>query len=105
MDEPFITAPMYPPSILLTGIVVNQAGQRFVAEDSYHSRTSQFVMEQPGQAAYLIVDSEHVEYPQMPLVPLIDGYETIAELESALGLPRGVGRGQLGALQRVRRPG
>ncbi|MCZ4499244.1 MAG: hypothetical protein JWQ74_1797 [Marmoricola sp.] len=56
MDEPFITAPFYPPSILVTGIVVNKNGDRFVAEDSYHSRTSGFVMDQPDQAAYLIVD-------------------------------------------------
>ncbi len=89
MDEPFITAPVYPPSGLLTGIIVNAAGERFVAEDSYHSRTSQFVMEQPGSVAYLIVDSEHVEYPKFPLAPLIDGYETIAELETALDLPSG----------------
>ncbi|CAN5380847.1 FAD-binding protein [soil metagenome] len=89
MDEPFITAPVYPPSRLLTGIIVNSLGQRFVCEDSYHSRTSQHVMEQPGSAAYLIVDSEHVEYPKFPLAPLIDGYETIEELETALGLPTG----------------
>ena len=75
MAEPFITAPIYPPSRLLTGLIVNAAGERFVAEDSYHSRTSQFVMEQPGSVAYLIVDSEHVEYPKFPLAPLLDGYE------------------------------
>lgn len=87
MDEPFITAPLYPPSVLVKGLLVNQEGKRFVAEDSYHSRTSQFVMEQPDSAAYLIVDSEHVEYPKMPLVPLLDGYETVAEMASALGVP------------------
>ncbi|GAW50344.1 MULTISPECIES: FAD-binding protein [unclassified Nocardioides] len=89
MDEPFITAPVYPPSVLVTGLIVNAQGERFVAEDSYHSRTSQFVMEQPDSAAYLIIDSEHVEYPTMPLVPLIDGYETVAEIETALGFPDG----------------
>ena len=89
MDEPFITAPIYPPAALLTGILVNAEGERFVAEDSYHSRTSQFVMEQTDHTAYLVVDSEHVEYPTFPLVPLIDGYETIAELEEALSLPAG----------------
>ncbi|GAA1150595.1 FAD-binding protein [Nocardioides aquiterrae] len=89
MEEPFITAPFYPPSSLMTGFIVNSRGERFVAEDSYHSRTSQFVMEQPDHAAYLIVDSEHVEYPKFPLVPLIDGFETIAELETALDLPAG----------------
>lgn len=89
MEEPFITAPFYPPSSLMTGFIVNRSGERFCAEDGYHSRTSQLVMEQPDHAAYLIVDSEHVEYPKFPLVPLVDGYETIAELEEALALPAG----------------
>ena len=53
LDQMFITAAAYPPEILLTGIIVNNEGQRFVAEDSYHSRTSAFVLEQPDQAAYL----------------------------------------------------
>jgi 3-oxo-5alpha-steroid 4-dehydrogenase len=89
MDEPFITAPFYPPSILVTGLLVNAEGRRFVAEDSYHARTSQFVMEQPGSAAYLIVDSEHVEYPKMPLVPLLDGFETVAEMAKSLDIDEG----------------
>jgi succinate dehydrogenase/fumarate reductase flavoprotein subunit len=89
MDQAFITAPAYPPSILLTGIIVNKDGQRFVAEDSYHSRTSGFVMDQPGSAAFLIVDEEHLERPEVPLVPLIDGWETVEEMEAALGIPKG----------------
>ena len=89
MDQIFITAPAYPPSILLTGIIVNKDGQRFVTEDSYHSRTSGFVMDQPGSAAFLIVDEEHLERPEVPLVPLIDGWETVEEMEAALGIPQG----------------
>ena len=89
MDEPFITAPFYPPSQLVTGIVVNRDGERFVAEDSYHARTSYQVMHQPDRAAYLIVDSAHIEHPSMPLCPFIDGWETVAEMEQALGIPTG----------------
>jgi 3-oxo-5alpha-steroid 4-dehydrogenase len=89
MDEPFITAPFYPPARLMTGLIVNQRGERFVAEDSYHARTSQFVLEQAGSAAYLVVDSAHLEQPQMPLVPFLDGYETVPEMEHGLGLPAG----------------
>ncbi|MFL6155809.1 MAG: FAD-binding protein, partial [Marmoricola sp.] len=89
MDEPFITAPFYPPSQLVTGIVVNAEGKRFVAEDSYHSRTSYHVMHQPEQKAYLIVDSAHIEHPTMPLCPFIDGWETVEEMEAALGIPEG----------------
>ena len=89
MDQPFITAPFYPPSKLITGIVVNKLGQRFVAEDSYHSRTSGMVMQQPDAAAYLIVDSAHIEHPDFPLCPFIDGWETVEEMEAALGIPEG----------------
>jgi len=89
MDQAFVTAPFYPPARLLTGVIVNRLGERFVAEDSYHSRTSGFVLDQPGQAAYLIVDSEHIEHPDFPLCPFIDGWETVAEMEAALGIPEG----------------
>jgi len=89
MDELFITAAAYPPEILLTGIIVNKDGKRFVAEDSYHSRTSAFVLEQPEQTAYLIVDEAHMQMPAMPLIKFLDGYETIAEMETALGIPAG----------------
>jgi succinate dehydrogenase/fumarate reductase flavoprotein subunit len=89
MNEKFITAAAYPPEILLTGVIVNKEGKRFVAEDSYHSRTSAFVLEQPEQTAYLIVDEAHTEMPAMPLIRFLDGYETIAELETALDIPAG----------------
>ena len=89
MDEPFITAPCYPPSSLVKGIIVNKLGRRFVAEDSYHARTAYHVLRQPDAAAYLIVDSDHMAELAMPLVPFKDGYETVKEMESALGLPAG----------------
>ncbi|WP_183093704.1 FAD-binding protein [Nocardioides stalactiti] len=89
MEEPFITAPFYPPSSRCKGIIVNKAGVRFVAEDSYHARTSQRVMEQEDSVAYLIVDSEHLGEDHMPLVPLKDGYETLEEMEAGLGMPTG----------------
>ena len=51
--------------------------------------TSYHVMHQPEQAAYLIVDSAHMEEQRMSLCPLIDGWETVEEMESDLGLPTG----------------
>ena len=89
LDQMFITAAAYPPGILLTGIIVNRDGKRFVAEDSYHSRTSAFVLEQPDATAYLIVDEAHTQMPSMPLIRFIDGWETVAEMEAALGIPEG----------------
>ena len=89
LDQLFITAAAYPPEILLTGIIVNKNGKRFVAEDSYHSRTSAFVLEQPDQIAYLIVDEDHMQMPEMPLIRFIDGWETVEEMETALEIPKG----------------
>ncbi len=89
LDGLFITAAAYPPEILLTGVIVNNQGQRFVAEDSYHSRTSAFVLEQPDQQAYLIVDEAHMQRPEMPLIKFIDGWEAVEEMETALGIPAG----------------
>ncbi|HYG92730.1 MAG TPA: FAD-binding protein [Nocardioides sp.] len=87
MEEPFITAPFYPPSSLVKGLIVNKLGQRFVAEDSYHARTSYFVLKQPDAAAYLIADSDHMGEQRMPLVPLKDGYETVGEMADGLAIP------------------
>lgn len=85
------TASFYPPSKLIKGILVNKRGQRFVAEDSYHGRTGDFIMEQPDQKAYLIVDSETFAYPKITVHGhrLVDGWETIEEMESGLGVPKG----------------
>ncbi|GAA2058898.1 FAD-binding protein [Williamsia deligens] len=89
MEEPFVTAPAYPPSILITGLIVNKLGRRFVAEDSYHSRTSGFVLDQPDAKAWLIVDEAHMERPKMPLIKFVDGWETLEEMEADLGMPKG----------------
>ncbi len=87
MEEPFITAPFYPPSKLVKGLVINKLGKRFVAEDSYHARSSYHVMKQPDAAAYLIVDADHYAEQLMPLVPLKDGYETVEEMAEGLDIP------------------
>ncbi len=87
MNQAFLTAPCYPPGQLLTGVIVNRDGKRFVSEDSYHARTAAFVVEQPGSAAFLIVDSVHMAYPQLPLVPFVDGWDTVPEMARGLGIP------------------
>ncbi|MCW2751914.1 MAG: hypothetical protein JWR83_3024 [Aeromicrobium sp.] len=87
MEEPFITAPFYPPSQLVKGLAINKLGKRFVAEDSYHARTSYHIMKQPDAVAYLIVDAAHYAEQLMPLVSLKDGYETVEEMAEGLDIP------------------
>jgi succinate dehydrogenase/fumarate reductase flavoprotein subunit len=92
MEKPFITCPFYPPEQLLKGILVNKFGRRFVAEDSYHSRAAIISREQPGGIAYLIVDQSIFAYPrfaEMMNQQLIDGWETVEEMEAGLNLPAG----------------
>lgn len=91
MDGIIATASIYPPEQLIKGILVNRDGERFVAEDAYHGRTAAFIMEQPGQAAYLIVDAEIFAYPHITSArhALIDGWDTLAEMEAGLDLPAG----------------
>ncbi|MCW1384479.1 FAD-dependent oxidoreductase [Novosphingobium sp. KCTC 2891] len=90
MDGVIATASLYPPEDLIKGIVVNARGERFVAEDSYHGRLAGFIMEQPDQKAWLIVDSEIFAYPgESTGHTLVDGFETIGDIGPALGLPEG----------------
>ena len=85
------TASFYPPADLIKGVLVNSHGERFVAEDSYHGRTASHIMTQPDQVAYLIVDSDIFAYPELkfPHHTLVDGWDTVPEMEAGLGLPTG----------------
>ncbi|WP_040691297.1 FAD-binding protein [Nocardia vinacea] len=87
MDGAFMTASFYPPAELLYGVIVNKAGRRFVAEDSYHGRTAGAVVAQPDSTAYLIVDNKHMVWPELPMVKFVDGWDSVAEMASALGMP------------------
>jgi 3-oxo-5alpha-steroid 4-dehydrogenase len=92
MDGALVTSPIYPPEQLVKGILVNREGKRFVAEDSYHTRTSIAIIDQPGGTAYLIVDSDIFAYPawyEHANQRLIDGFESIAEMETRLEIPTG----------------
>ena len=89
MDGCLVTAPFYPPENLLKAILVNNEGKRFINEDSYHARTASACLDQPSQEAYLICDNAIFERPELGLQELIDGWETIEEMEQGLSLPEG----------------
>lgn len=92
MDGMLVTSAIYPPEQLVKGILVNRNGQRFVAEDSYHTRTSIAIVDQPDSIAYLIVDAATFAYPAWYAKnnqQLVDGFDSIAEMESRLDMPAG----------------
>ena len=89
MSKVFLTSPFYPPESLVKGILVNQYGQRFINEDSYHSRSAAACIEQPNGVAYLICDNATFGRPELKLQELIDAWDTVEEMEQALALPKG----------------
>lgn len=88
MGEGFVSMPFYPPSKLVSGIIVNEQGQRFVNEDAYHGRTGDFILRQSGGRAFLIVDNTSYGRP-ISGMQLRAADETVAELEASLSLPKG----------------
>jgi succinate dehydrogenase/fumarate reductase flavoprotein subunit len=84
-----LTSPYYPPANLLKGVLVNNKGKRFVAEDSYHGRTSGAILLQPDQTAYLILDNATFDRPLMGGQELVDAWDNFADMERDLGLPEG----------------
>jgi succinate dehydrogenase/fumarate reductase flavoprotein subunit len=88
MGDGFVSVPFYPPSKLVTGIIVNAQGQRFVNEDAYHGRTGDFILRQTAGTAYLIVDEKSFARPIAGMQVKAAG-DTIDELERELALPEG----------------
>lgn len=89
MDGCLVTAPFYPPEQLLKAILINQQGKRFINEDSYHARSASACLDQPDQTAYLLCDNDIFARPELGMQQLIDGYETIAEIEASLDISKG----------------
>lgn len=89
MEGLVATASIYPPEDLIKGIVVNAEGRRFIAEDVYHGRMANRIAEQPDAKAFLILDEEIFGYPKHGSHTFLDAYETIEEMEAALGVPAG----------------
>lgn len=89
MDGCLVTSPIYPEESLIKGILVNARGERFVAEDSYHARTTAAMLRQPDHKVYLIVDAACHGRPQMMQQPLIDAWDSAEDMERALNLPEG----------------
>lgn len=83
------------PQQLVRGILVNGRGQRYVAEDTYPGRVGQLTLYHQDNTAFLIIDETSQEEamaslsPQLMLRPPTWVCETVAELESEMGLPTG----------------
>ncbi|WP_459546447.1 FAD-dependent oxidoreductase [Nocardia sp. X0981] len=86
------------PQMIARGILVNGRGQRYIPEDSYPSHIGQSTLIRQNNEAFLIIDEAALEEANksvsssaaMRSVPPTWVAESVAELESDIGLPAGV---------------
>ena len=88
MDAIECALPFNAPRSLVSGIIVNRLGQRFVNEDTYMGRVGQTALVHQAGEAYLIVDEAHYA-PNWLGIPATWVCETVEELEGEIGLPSG----------------
>ncbi|OBJ86688.1 FAD-dependent oxidoreductase [Mycobacterium asiaticum] len=91
------------PQQLVRGILVNSRGQRYVPEDTYPGRIGQLTLYHQDNIAYLIIDNDSQEEamaswsPKFMLRPATWVADTVAELESEMGLAPGSLQATVGA--------
>jgi len=90
MSEGLMTTPFFPPPTHIKGLLVNAQGNRFINEDCYHGRVTGAIMSKADGQAYLIVDDAlYDEASQFVPYKIAGMGETVAELESELGIAPG----------------
>lgn len=89
MHQGFAIAPIYPPENVLSGIVVNAAAQRFIAEDSYHGVLGDAIAYHQGGKAWMITDERSAySFHQDNFVAVAEA-GTIGDLAQKVGFPSG----------------
>ena len=105
LDRGDVLLPLYPPSTLKRGLLVDRHGQRFINEDAYHGRIGEFALDVCDGEVWMIIDSSIDERPQNTPAPIAAVEESIAELESALGMPEGALQSTVSAYNRAAQRG
>lgn len=89
MDQGFAIGPIYPPENTIAGIAVNANGQRFTSEEGYHAVMGNDVTYKQNGVAYFICDKDSDRPAGSDSQPLVAQANSIAELESKAGFPKG----------------
>jgi 3-oxo-5alpha-steroid 4-dehydrogenase len=89
MHQGFAIAPIYPPENVLSGIVVNASGQRFISEESYHGVLGDAIAYHQRGQAWLITDQDSdFGFRQDNFLPVAEAL-TIGDIAAQLQFPRG----------------
>jgi len=78
---------MYPPEGILSGILVNTRGQRFVPEDGYYGLIGHEVAFKQDGKAWMIADQAHAYGWKDFRLNVAAEAATVSDLEQKLGLP------------------
>ncbi|MFT6890238.1 MAG: 3-oxo-5alpha-steroid 4-dehydrogenase [Halioglobus sp.] len=89
MHEGFAIVPIYPPENVISGIVVNAAGQRFISEESYHGVLGNEIAFHQGGKAWLITDEQSAYQAEQDNFLLDTQANTIGDVADQVGFPRG----------------
>jgi 3-oxo-5alpha-steroid 4-dehydrogenase len=89
MNQGFAILPLYPPESVLSGIVVNASGQRFVPEDTYYGVLGDAVAYHQQGRAWLITDRDSHLPPEQDNFPQVGQGNTLGDLANQLQFPRG----------------
>jgi 3-oxo-5alpha-steroid 4-dehydrogenase len=89
MNEGFAIAPIYPPENVLSGILVNASGQRFISEESYHGVLGNAIAYHQQGRAWLITDRDSsFAFHQDNFLPVARA-NTIGDIAAELNFPKG----------------
>lgn len=89
MHEGFAIAPIYPPENVISGILVNASGQRFISEESYHGVLGNAIAFQQQGKAWLITDRDSsFAFHQDNFLPVAQA-STIGDIAVELNFPKG----------------
>lgn len=89
MHQGFAIAPLYPPEHVLSGIVVNESGQRFISEESYHGVLGDAIAYHQNGRAWLITDKDSdFGFHQDNFLKVAEA-NSISDLALQLGFPSG----------------
>ncbi len=91
MDQGFAGLPYYSDGAegLSYGILVNDEGKRFCAEDDYQGVVGSAILEQDAERIYLIASVDDYGRPVFINADIAATGDTVAELEQDLGMPVG----------------
>ncbi|MEH6636527.1 MAG: FAD-dependent oxidoreductase [Halioglobus sp.] len=89
MHQGFAIAPIYPPENVLSGIVVNSSGQRFISEESYHGVLGDAIAYHQQGRAWLITDQRSAYASHQDNFLPVAQSNTIGDIAAQLAFPRG----------------